>query len=141
VGFDHTEVFGAHTKLLVAIPGGGLADFTPEITNMTVIASTKDSLTLEAKVSINNPTNYSATVPFADVNILSNDTVLGHATAKNLLIRPRSNDGIEVQAVWGVSGSSSSVDNKTRSVGRELLSQFVSGTDLGPNRLVYLSEY
>ena len=43
---------------------------------MSIIETTKDAITLEASVSFNNPTEYSAMVPFADINILSNGTYM-----------------------------------------------------------------
>lgn len=75
-------------------------------------------------MNLTNPTNYSATVPYADINILTNDTLLGHATVRDLYIGPGNNTNIPVTAVWDpltLSGKPSAA------VGREFLSQYISG--------------
>jgi hypothetical protein len=91
---------------------------------LSIIETTKDAITLEANVSFKNPTEYSATVPFADINILSNGTFIGHATARNIKIVRGMNDNVLLQAVWD---PSSAAGNSGRNVSRELLSQFISG--------------
>ena len=78
------------------------------------------SLTLTANVNFTNPTPYSATVPYADINILVNGTVLGHATARDLAVKPGNNTDLPITAMWHpskLSGHNGTI------VGRELLSQ------------------
>jgi hypothetical protein len=76
---------------------------------------------LVAVADIENPTVYAATIPFADVNVLANNTLLGHVTARKLDIHKGANKNLSIQAAWapGLEG---------RSVGVELLSQWISGT-------------
>lgn len=69
-----------------------------------------------------NPTNYSATVPYIDLNILTNNTFLGHAIARNLTVLPGQNDNLPVTAVWSPTSSPASA-----AMGREFLSQYISG--------------
>lgn len=76
---------------------------------------------MQAKISITNPTEYSATVPYVRIQMLNNGSVLGHATAENISVVPGPNHELPVKALWepeGVNGTA---------VGRELLSQYVSG--------------
>lgn len=84
---------------------------------------------LSAAVNFTNPTNYTAEIPYADINILVNGTVLGHGSIRNVLVGRGDNTNIPVQAVWEPSKSNGSVGG---SVGRELLSQYISGIALGP---------
>lgn len=75
-------------------------------------------------VNFTNPTSYSATVPYTDVHIVVNDTVLGHGTVKDLAMVPGNNTNVQLTAVW----SPGAIDgSKGAAVGRELLSQFISG--------------
>jgi hypothetical protein len=80
-------------------------------------------LTLQGKVNFTNPTQYSATIPYVDINILAKNTILGHATINNVKIVPGNNTNITVQAVWDPSAQGS----EGAAIGRELLSQYISG--------------
>lgn len=96
----------------------------PKVYDLKISDTTSQSITLDLLMNLTNPTNYSATVPFVDVNILVNDTIMGHATAKDIEIGPGNNTAIPIRAVWepamqgGVNGTA---------VGQELLSQYISG--------------
>ena len=82
------------------------------------------SLTLSALVNLTNPTEYSATVPFIDIHIYNNGSLLGHATAKNIVVGPGDNDNLPVTAVWDPLTSGGET---AKAVGIELLSQYISG--------------
>lgn len=101
-----------------------MASFSPKVGDLEILGTTKSSITFEAKVNITNPTEYSATVPFVNVNMLVNDTVLGHATAENVSVVPGPNYDIPVLAVWNPSEKGGRTGFH---VGEELLSQYVSG--------------
>ena len=107
-----------------ALSGGGLQGFAPEVGSLKILESTRSSLLIEAKVNITNPTNYSATVPYVDINLFSNNTLLGHATAERVNVVPGRNEDILVKATWDPSGLSG---NRGINIGRELLSQYISG--------------
>ena len=79
---------------------------------------------MDVLVNITNPTNYSATVPYIDINILNNGTLLGHATAQNVSVIPGRNENIAVKALWDPVTPSG---KHGLDVGRELLSQYISG--------------
>lgn len=72
-------------------------------------------------MNITNPTDYSATVPFINISMLTNDTLLGHVIAKNVAIVPGPNTNLSVTALWDPQGPR---DIKT---GTNFLSQYISG--------------
>ncbi|KAK8202768.1 hypothetical protein HDK77DRAFT_456205 [Phyllosticta capitalensis] len=107
--------------------GGGLPSFShlsPQIGNLSIVETTPNSIHMTANVNFTNPTKYTAEVPYADIYILTNSTVMGHVTARDLYIGPGNNTNILVEAVWDPLGMSGT-DGKA--VGRELLSQWLSG--------------
>ncbi|KAF1983026.1 hypothetical protein K402DRAFT_339257 [Aulographum hederae CBS 113979] len=104
--------------------GGGFSSFSPKIGNLSIIDTNPSGLVLQAEVNFTNPTNYSATVPFVDIEILTNDTVLGHAKATDVLVVPGRNEKLIVQAVWDPLTYSG---EKGKAVGKEILSQYISG--------------
>lgn len=76
-------------------------------------------------VNFTNPTEYSATVPFVDINILTNGTLLGHATAKDVTVVPGLNTNMLVTAIWD---PLSLGGEQSHRVGVEFLSQYISGS-------------
>ncbi|KAF2210097.1 hypothetical protein CERZMDRAFT_45853 [Cercospora zeae-maydis SCOH1-5] len=96
----------------------------PKITDLNIVNTTKSSLTIVARANITNPTNYTATIPYIDIHIIKNGSLLGHATARNLSITTGLNAGLSVEAVYApleVGGP------EARAVGREFISQYISG--------------
>lgn len=91
---------------------------------LRIRGSSRHSLDIEAVVSFTNPTNYSAVVPFFDINVLTNGTLLGNATAKNVKMMPGRNENMMVSAKWDPQELSG---RQGLDIGRELLSQYVSG--------------
>ena len=117
-------IYMSSTMLMIcdpAISGGNLKGFSPEIGALRILDTTPSTLSFEAKINITNPTEYSAMVPYVNIKLLSNDTEIGHATARNVSVVPGKNHDILVEALW---------DPKTpkgRAQGAELLSQYISG--------------
>lgn len=109
--------------------GGNLSGFSPKVGSLQILETTASSILVQAKVNITNPTDYSATVPYVNIQMLNNGSVLGHATAEGVSVVPGLNHDIVVKAVWKPDGK------KGAAVGRELLSQYVSG------RYPQLSDY
>ncbi|USW58563.1 hypothetical protein Slin15195_G118820 [Septoria linicola] len=100
---------------------GGLQ---PKITDLNIVNTTRTSLTIAAGANITNPTNYTATIPYIDIHIIKNGSLLGHATARNLSITTGLNAGLTVEAVYApldVGGL------RAKKIGRELISQYISG--------------
>lgn len=101
-----------------------MTTFSPQVGALEILDTSETSLTIGAKVNVTNPTEYAATVPFIDINISVNDTVLGHATARNIIIVPGPNHNLAIEAVWDPLSHSG---KKGRHIGSELLSQYISG--------------
>lgn len=96
----------------------------PKTNDLRIVNTTSTSLTLAALVNITNPTEYSASVPYIDIHILKNGSLLGHATARDVEVKPGKNDNLLVHALY----APYDMDGKTaKAVGRELLSQYISG--------------
>ncbi|MCJ1352070.1 MAG: hypothetical protein MMC33_002054 [Icmadophila ericetorum] len=106
------------------IAGGNLKGFEPKVGSLRILDTTKSSLFIEAKVNITNPTNYSATVPYINLHLLTNGTLLGEGIAKNVTVRPGPNYDILVRAIWNPLSYNGT---EGAAVGRELLSQYISG--------------
>jgi hypothetical protein len=117
--------------MLMAISGpinnGTLGSLSPNITDLSVTDTDKTRIELGVVVSVTNPTNYSAIVPYANVQLFNNGTLLGNATASNLSVKPGRNNGLSISAVWdpvALSGQNGSL------VARTFLSDFISGERL-----------
>ena len=95
-----------------------------KVGNLSIVDTSSTSITLQALVNLTNPTNYSATVPYFSINILVNGTHLGHALAKNIHVHPGNNTNLLVSAVWD---PFSNGGKEGKEVGKELLSQYISG--------------
>lgn len=106
------------------IGGRSFGSLSPKIGNLKILDTDTTSLTLQAKVNFTNPTKYSATVPYFNINILVNDTILGQAIATNITVVPGNNTNVPIKAVYDPFTSSG---KKGQAVGRELLSQYISG--------------
>ncbi|KAI9751683.1 MAG: Peroxisome chaperone and import receptor [Chaenotheca gracillima] len=114
----------AEGKIAVKPLSGNFGSFAPKIGSLQILDTSETTLVLEALVNFTNPTPYSATVPFFNIHILTNDTILGHATAKNIVVSPGLNENVQIKALWDPLGSSG---KEGQDVGREFLSQYVSG--------------
>ncbi|KAI9828569.1 MAG: hypothetical protein M1819_006561 [Sarea resinae] len=113
----------AEGQVIVKPLSGGLESLVPKIGSLEILKTTRTSILLQVKMNFTNPTEYSAKVPFVDINILNNDTVLGHATVKDIFVRPGQNNDILAEAVWDPVTASG---QRGQIIGRELLSQYIS---------------
>lgn len=75
-------------------------------------------------MNFSNPTNYSASIPYADVKIAVNDTFIGHATIKDVSVVQGENSNVPVMAFWEPLKQGG---KEGKAVGAELLSQYISG--------------
>ena len=103
----------------------------PKINTIEVTNTTKSAVSLRASVNFTNPSLYSADIPYVDILLLSNGSILAHLTAHGLSVVPGENADVTVEAVWDpltFSGDSGV------SIGRRLISDYISGTRIsGPN--------
>lgn len=104
--------------------GQGYEKFMPKINDLHIVNTTATSMTLAALVNLTNPTEYSASVPYIDIHIIKNGSLLGHATARDMEIKPGKNDNLLVHAIY----APFDMGGKTaKAIGKELLSQYISG--------------
>lgn len=80
-------------------------------------------MTIEARVNFTNPTDYTATIPYSNLRVAVNGSVLGDSTVKNLEVRAGRNTNILVSATWAPAQSG----DKARQIGRDFFSQYLSG--------------
>lgn len=80
-------------------------------------------MSIQAVVNFTNPTNYSATVPYFNINILVNNTVLGQVVAKDIDVHP-GNTNLVASVVWDPFTHSGA---HGKEIGRQFLSQYISG--------------
>jgi hypothetical protein len=97
------------------IQGGNFKLPEPDVLGMEVVDSTETSLTLEARVNVTNPTEYSATIPYSNVSTFVNGTRVGYAWVTNMSVVPGPNI-LTARASW-----------ETGKIGAEWLSQYISG--------------
>ncbi|KAI9889885.1 MAG: hypothetical protein M1814_004720 [Vezdaea aestivalis] len=110
--------------VVAPISDGGVGSLTPKVSSLELLDTTQDSITFQARLNLTNPTQYSAMVPYTNVHILCNDTLLGNAVLRNASIKPGVNDNVVIQSIWNPSKFGGS---KGAKVGTELLSQYISG--------------
>ena len=102
----------------------GIGNVKPEVGQLQILDTTKTSLTFAALLNFTNPTDYSASIPYADVQIMNNGSVLGHATVQHIAIKPGKNSNIPITAVWDPRTAGG---HTAHAIGVELLSQYISG--------------
>ncbi|KAF2745630.1 hypothetical protein M011DRAFT_504426 [Sporormia fimetaria CBS 119925] len=117
------------TSVLAAIDHGkgggrGPGSFGLGMGNLSIVETTRTALVIQAHLNFTNPTNYSATVPYVNVNVLVNDTVMGQAVAENLNVRPGNNTNVIGKVIWDPYTHSG---EKGKAIGAEFLSQYISG--------------
>lgn len=105
------------------LPGDALTNLSPHVSDVRIIRSSSKGIELEALVNITNPTDYTATIPYININIAKNGSILGSATATNLNITKGNNTNLFVTSAW----SPSAAGEDGAKIGSELLSQYLSG--------------
>lgn len=88
------------------------------------MSTDRTAINLEARVNFTNPTEYAAHVPYFNIHILNNGSVIGDATARSLNVTRGNNTNVLIQATWNPIGFGG---KKATKIGRELLSQYISG--------------
>lgn len=113
------------TRLSAILSNGtNLTSLNPKVGDIRIRETTESSIFLTAHVNFTNPTVYTAQVPYVNINILNNGSIVGRASAKNVVVANGNNTGIAVEVVWDPSGLGG---KKGAAIARELLSQYVSG--------------
>ncbi|KAI1132588.1 hypothetical protein F5Y10DRAFT_197349 [Nemania abortiva] len=105
------------------LPHGAIDGLDPKIGTIRVIDTSLDSITLQALVNVTNPTPYTASVPFINVHVVVNNSIVGDGTIQNVDIRSGNNTDLLVSATWNPTKEGP----HSRKVGRDLISQYLSG--------------
>ena len=106
-----------------SISNGAFQDLDPQILSLDIVDTAESSVSVGARAKITNPTEYSAKIPYLNVNILYNDTILGNVTTEDLHLVPGINRDLNATAVWNPSSSGEIGSH----IGRNLISQYISG--------------
>jgi hypothetical protein len=107
-----------------ALSKGGLSNLNPHVTDIKIIDTSKTSLSLQIKMNFTNPTEYTAQIPYINIHLLNNGSIIGQGTVIDLNVTKGNNTNVTVNAVWDpftLGGK------KAEAIGRELLSQYISG--------------
>ncbi|KAI0831608.1 hypothetical protein F5Y06DRAFT_281418 [Hypoxylon sp. FL0890] len=105
------------------LPKGAIGSIDPKVGSLRVLDTTSDSITLQALVNVTNPTPYTAHIPYVNVHVLNNGSVLGSATVEDLDIVKGPNSNVLVTAKWNPPMGG----DRGRKIGRNLISQYLSG--------------
>lgn len=92
--------------------------------DLKVLSTSRTSINLEALVNFSNPTEYTAQIPYTNIHILNNGSIIGDATITNATVGRGNNTNVLVHATWDP--ASFGGENATK-IGSELLSQYISG--------------
>lgn len=105
-------------------PGASpLSGLDPQVGSIMIMNTTPGSMELRVLVNITNPTPYAAHVPYVNVHILCNGSVIGEVTAENLDITTGNNTNLTVTVKWNPSLGGA----PAQTIARDLLSQYISG--------------
>lgn len=108
---------------LKPLPRQTIGSLQPEVGAIEILDTAYKSITLQARVNITNPTPYTAHIPAFSIHVLSNGSLVGAATAENLDVIKGKNTNLLITAKWNPSMGG----DRGEELGRELLSQYISG--------------
>ena len=105
----------------------------PRIESLDLADTTESTALVKTTINFTNPSPYAATVPFVDLALFYNGTVVGRVVGKNVSIVPGVNRGIYAELMWSPldSGGLEGVV-----AGRQMISSYVSGKE-GKERVDY----
>lgn len=109
--------------MLLALGKGTMGELNPHAGEVRVTHTSAVSVSIEAVVNVTNPTPYSARIPYLNIHVVKNGTIVGDATVEDVVIVPGNNTNIPVSATWGPGVW----DSSGLQIGRDLLSQYLSG--------------
>lgn len=95
----------------------------PKVNSIRITETSYTSVSIEALVNVTNPTDYTADIPFINIHVLSNGSLVAEATAEDLHVSTGINTNLRVTARWkpSLGGDQAVVD------GRNLISSYLSG--------------
>ncbi|ESZ97143.1 hypothetical protein SBOR_2501 [Sclerotinia borealis F-4128] len=104
--------------------GGDFHQLNLKVGDLKVINTGPTSINLQANINFTNPTEYTAQIPYINIHILNNGSVIGAATVRDMQVSQGNNTNIIVEATWDPVNFGG---EKGHEIGRELISQYVSG--------------
>lgn len=116
------------TDIFAAIHKGGLSkgnpltQLAPKVGNIMILDTTRDSVLLQALVNVTNPTPYTASIPYVNVHIFCNGSVIGEVTAEDLDITTGNNTNLIVRAKWDPSMGGAGA----KTIASDLISRYLS---------------
>ncbi|KAJ6785770.1 hypothetical protein PWT90_06615 [Aphanocladium album] len=106
------------------LPGDLISNFKPRIGDIWIRNTTSTAVRLECAVNFTNPTPYRASVPYVNMHIASNDSILGEVTVRDVVVGEGNVTDITVSASWDPTGLGG---DASRVAGRKLISDYLSG--------------
>ena len=104
-----------------------LPDFStipmPTAKDLSVSNTTPHSMALDIKVQAENPSRWSAVVPYANFHVFDDTILLGNATVENVTIVPGANS-FDVHIIWDPLGSGG---QEAVEAGEVLIGKYISG--------------
>ncbi|KAK0386556.1 hypothetical protein NLU13_6391 [Sarocladium strictum] len=99
-------------------------NFLPQVSDLRITNTTTTGMQLQALLNCTNPTPYTAWVPYVNVHIYANESMIGDAVAQDVNVTIGNNSNILVTATWDpvLFGGDAS-----RDASRKLLSEYLSG--------------
>ena len=94
--------------------------------DITIDGTTPQSITLRANLSIENPTEWAASIPYMNVHIAHGGFILGNASVFDAHILPGNNTLI-VQATWDPRNYGG---HKAEKIGTQLVGEYISAQSL-----------
>lgn len=94
------------------------------MSDISILSTDKTTINLQAVVNFTNPTEYSAQIPYFNLHVLCNGSIIADGTVKNMSVSTGNNTNIIVEATWDPTKFGG---KKGAAIGREFLSQYVSG--------------
>ncbi|KAL8409385.1 hypothetical protein RB594_007716 [Gaeumannomyces avenae] len=105
------------------LPKGTFGNLDPKVNSIRITETSYTSVSIEALINVTNPTEYTADIPFVNIHVMSNGSLVAEATAEDLRISTGVNTNLRVTARWKPSmGGDQGVAD-----GRNLISSYLSG--------------
>ncbi|KAF7114325.1 hypothetical protein CNMCM5793_008277 [Aspergillus hiratsukae] len=105
---------------------GSFDKLMPRLESVEVGSTTYSSMLVKTRVNVTNPTQYSASVPYADFMMMYNGTKVAHITALDIALAWKADATVHVDVMW----EPSEAGQDGVEAGREFLSKCVSGSNI-----------
>jgi hypothetical protein len=104
--------------------GHGFGGVEPKVNSLEILETTQTSIKLRANANVTNPTPYFATIPYVNVHIWKNESILASVTVQKTSVVPGFNPNVVVDVTWNPTLLGG---EEGKLIGQTFLSQYVSG--------------